>query len=218
MIAQSKVGPLQQESNSMTQKYQQLAFTDAVRKKQEANGSAAAYASSQGENLEPDILGNPEITFIQSRDSFYMATVNSSGWPYIQHRGGPAGFLKALSGSRLIMPDFRGNRQYVTLGNMAEHDKASLFFMDYPRQARLKLLTTVKSVDLSDDEELAQLLQSNGYKAKIDRAFEFAVIAYDWNCPQHITPRYTEADIKTVTDRFTKRIAELEMELNRLKD
>ena len=201
----------------MTQKYQELAFTDAVRAQQEHNGSASAYSHDKSENPENDVLGQAETAFIESRDSFYMATVSSSGWPYVQHRGGPAGFLKVVSPTKMMMPDFRGNRQYVSLGNLAENNRASLFFMDYPRRGRLKIFARVRAVDLSEDDEITKMLAHDSYKGRIERALEFTIEAFDWNCPQHITPRYTETDIRTITDKLTNRIAELEEELKTAK-
>ena len=193
-----------------------MAFTDAVREAQDRNGSAAAYSHERVGDPPADTPGADEIAFIESRDSFYMATVNAAGWPYVQHRGGPPGFLKVINPTTLAMPDFRGNRQYVSVGNLAENDRASLFFMDYPRQARLKIFARVGVVQLEEKPELAARLVDETYKAKIERAFEFTLEAFDWNCPQHITPRYTEDDIRAVTGKLTQRIASLELELEKL--
>ena len=202
----------------MTLKYQSIAFTDDVRAAQERNGSAAAYSHDHETDRPNDVLSEAEQMFIGTCDSFYMASIGANGWPYIQHRGGPAGFLKITSPTTLLMPDYRGNRQYITLGNMAQNDRVSLFFMDYGRQARLKVFARVKEIDLSTNAELRHSLNHPNYKARIERALEFQVEAYDWNCPQHITPRYTQRDIRTATDRMAARIIELENEVERLKN
>ena len=190
-------------------------FTAEVEAEQDAIGAKGAFASRY-DAKQDEPLGANEVAFLTSRTSIYMASVNSAGWPYVQHRGGPPGFLKVINPTTLAMPDFRGNRQYVSVGNLAENDRASLFFMDYPRQARLKIFARVGVVQLEEKPELAARLVDETYKAKIERAFEFTLEAFDWNCPQHITPRYTEDDIRAVTGKLTQRIASLELELEKL--
>ena len=201
----------------MTDKYRELAFTPAVRKAQEAHGSARAYARDMQGSPASDHLGELETDFIQSRDSFYMASVAASGWPYVQHRGGPIGFLKVVDPTTLVMADYRGNRQYISLGNFADNDRVSLFLMDYPRKGRLKIYARVEAIDLAEDAALVELLNNDNYKAKTERALKFSIEAFDWNCPQHITPRYTETDIKAVTQKLTNRITELEKEVADLR-
>jgi len=142
-----------------------------------------------------------------------MATVSENGWPYIQHRGGPAGFLKMLDTKTLAFADFRGNRQYISVGNIAHDDRVSLFLMDYPRQARLKILGRMQAVDLADKPELAASLATPGHKAKIERALVIKVEAFDWNCPQHITQRFTLAEIEPVVSSLRAKIADLEAKL-----
>jgi predicted pyridoxine 5'-phosphate oxidase superfamily flavin-nucleotide-binding protein len=137
-------------------------------------------------------LGEDEIDWLAERDHFYMATVSETGWPYIQHRGGPPGFVKALDERTLAFADFRGNRQYLTVGNLAIADRASLIFVDYPTRARLKLL--VHATTTQDPEVLAKVALPD-YKAVVERAMVLRVEAFDWNCPQHITPRYTLAEL-----------------------
>jgi hypothetical protein len=163
-----------------------------------------------GDTGTAEILGSREAMFLATRDSFYVASTNASGWPYIQHRGGPPGFVKLLGDRRIGFADYRGNRQYVSLGNVATDDRVALFFMDYVRRARLKLLGRKRSVSLDDAPELAAALIDEDYGAKVERGFVIEVEAYDWNCPQHITPRYTQGDMAEVIAPLQRRIAELE--------
>ena len=194
----------------MPHKFAEIAFTPAVRALQEQFGSRSAYAKGEGGPAHHDRLGETEAGFIAARDSFYMASTGETGWPYIQHRGGPAGFIKVL-GERLIgFADFRGNRQYVSLGNFAGNDKAALFFMDYPRRARLKLLGRARSVQLEEEPELIASLAMPDYPAKVERGILIAVEAFDWNCSQHITPRFTASDIAGAIAPLQERIRELE--------
>ena len=153
-----------------------------------------------------------EVAFIAERDSFYMASVSESGWPYVQHRGGPPGFVKVLDDKTLAFPDFRGNLQYISLGNVAADDRVALIMVDYPNRARLKILAHLEVRDLAADPELAARLALPGYKAKVERAFVLRLETFDWNCPQHITPRYTETDIAVAVASLSSRIAELEAE------
>ncbi len=202
----------------MSERYFDLTFTPSVKAAQEDNGSRTAYAKLEGHRDGPDPLTEREAAFIQLRDSFYMATVNETGWPYLQHRGGPVGFVKVLGPTTLGIADFRGNRQYISLGNMAKDDRTALFFMDYPNRARLKVMARTRAVNLADHPDLAQALIDDDYGAKVERGFLFEVEAYDWNCSQHITPRLTEADLDALLTRFKNRIADLEAENKRLKE
>ncbi|MEM7145636.1 MAG: pyridoxamine 5'-phosphate oxidase family protein [Verrucomicrobiota bacterium] len=167
-----------------------LAYTDGVKAAQERYGSR-----KNGERMEASgdrfVLTPKEVAFIGSRDSFYMATAGENGWPYVQHRGGPKGFLRVVGESSLAFADFRGNRQYISTGNVDATKKVSLFLMDYPQRERLKIWAEGRVVDRADDEALVESLNPEGYGAKAERAFFLEVKAYDWNCPQHITPRYT---------------------------
>jgi predicted pyridoxine 5'-phosphate oxidase superfamily flavin-nucleotide-binding protein len=156
-----------------------------------------------------DVLGPNEAGFIAARDSFYMATVSETGWPYIQHRGGPAGFVRVLDEKTIGLADFRGNRQYVSVGNLQTEDRVSLFLMDYPNRARLKILGRARIVDANDKETL-QRLSMPEYKAQVERGILISIEAFDWNCPQHITPRFTLAEIEEGTAPLRQRIAELE--------
>ncbi len=153
-----------------------------------------------------------ERAFIASRDSFYMATVSETDWPYVQHRGGPQGFLKVVDDRTLGFADYRGNRQYISTGNIAANDKVCLFLMDYARRARLKIYAHAEKLSLDDDPKLTDLLATPGYRAKPERLFRLRLEAFDWNCPQHITPRYTEAEIAVAVEPLRQRLAELEAE------
>ncbi len=199
----------------MTAHFFDTVFTPSVKAAQEANGSRRAYARHEGAGREPDRLTELEAAFIASRDSFYMATVGEGGWPYIQHRGGPPGFVKVLSESALGLADFRGNRQYVSIGNLNHDGRAALFFMDYARRARLKLLGRARTVDLGAEPALAAAMVDAGYDAKVERGLVIEVEAFDWNCPRHITPRYTLGEIAPTIDSLKTRIAELEAALAR---
>lgn len=179
----------------MTHRYSEILFTGAVRGAQERFGGR-----EQGERLRAhgpanDTLTDAEREFIQARDGFYLASVSESGWPYVQFRGGPAGFARALDEKTLAYPDFRGNRQYISTGNMEHDDRVALLFMDYARPARLKLLGRARVVDAAQAPQLARQLQLPDYRARVERAVLIAVEAFDWNCPQHITPRYSAAEI-----------------------
>ena len=200
----------------MTSRYLHQFFTSSVKAAQDANGSRQAYARADAPISEPDRLTPREEMFISLRDSFYMATNSASGWPYLQHRGGPAGFVKVLDSGRLGFADFRGNRQYVSLGNLAADDRASLFFMDYARHARLKVLGRVRSIDLADDPAFAEVLVDADYGAKVERGIIVEIDSYDWNCPQHITPRFAENEIERIVKPLQARIAELEERLAQL--
>jgi uncharacterized protein len=195
----------------MAQNYIHTLFTDASRAMQEREGSRTAYARMEdGATGEPDQLGEKEALFIAARDSFYMASVTEEGWPYVQHRGGPAGFLKMLDGNRLGFADYRGNRQYVSTTNLIHLPRVSLFLMDYPNRRRLKILGTARIVDLDEDIALVTALMTPEYSATPERAFVIDVVGFDWNCPQHITPRFTEAEI-------AQAVLPLNAELNQLR-
>jgi hypothetical protein len=177
--------------------YHAIAMTPAVKARQVADGSRAIYARAETGAPACHRMTAREAAFIAARDSFYMASVTETGWPYIQHRGGPKGFLKALDETTLGFLDFRGNRQFLTIGNLDNNDRVALFLMDYAGRKRLKLLGRATSTPLSDRPELARRLALPGYRAEPQRVFTIDVVAFDWNCPQHITPRFTEAEIET---------------------
>lgn len=171
------------------------------------------YGRSQAIPPQPesDPLGMEEVEFIARRDSFYMATVTSDGWPYIQHRGGPAGFLKLLDPQTLGFADFKGNRQLLSTGNLAASDRVSLFLMDYPRRERLKILGYARVLDAQGQGELVdQLTPTPELREKVERLVLIKVLSFDWNCPQYITPRYTEEEVRVAVAPLKRRIAELE--------
>lgn len=200
----------------MGHKFAELAFTPNVKAAQERNGSRNSYARMEGGEARNDRLGSAEAGFIGERDSFYMATVSETGWPYIQHRGGAKGFVQVLDDKTLGFADFRGNRQYVSVGNLAASDRVAMFFMDYPNRTRLKLLGRVTIVESPEDDTIARLA-APGYRAVIERGFLVTVEAFDWNCPQHITPRFTLEDVEQASAPLHQRIAELEGEVARLR-
>lgn len=176
----------------MPRAYAELTFTPKVRAVQEKQGSAASYAKFLAPEVSGgDVLTAREAEFIAARDSFYQATVSETGWPYVQFRGGPRGFLKVLDEKRLAYADFRGNRQYLSVGNLQSNDRISLFLMDYPNRRRLKILGTVELVDIEDDPKLVASLHDPAYHATPERAFVITLAGFDWNCPQHIPQRYT---------------------------
>jgi len=170
-----------------------IAFTDTVKKIQKRKGSRDTYAHMEQRGSWQDIVTKQLADFIAERDSFYMATVNSDGQPYIQHRGGPKGFLKVIDDHTLGFADFKGNRQYISYGNLEENNKVCLFFMDYPNRTRIKLWGTSEVNE--DDEALIKSLSVEDYKGQVERAFIIHVEAWDRNCPQHINPRYTKQEI-----------------------
>jgi predicted pyridoxine 5'-phosphate oxidase superfamily flavin-nucleotide-binding protein len=173
-------------------------------------GRAAQIASAP----ERDLLTEEEQTFIAARDSFYLATISESGWPYIQHRGGPRGFLKMLDAHTLAFADYGGNRQMLSTGNLATNDRVTLFLMDYPRRERLKILGHARVFDARDHAELAQRVHMPGFnQANPERIFTVEVLSYDWNCPKFITPRYTSEEVEAVIEPLRQRITELEQQL-----
>jgi predicted pyridoxine 5'-phosphate oxidase superfamily flavin-nucleotide-binding protein len=192
----------------MAARFMQLALTPAVQAAQERYfGNHQEIASAP----ERDAFTADEAAFIASRDSFYLATTNSDSWPYIQHRGGPAGFLKILGPHLLGFADFKGNRQLLSTGNLDDNDRAALFLMDYPRRERLKVLGHARVLDARENTVLADALSpAPELREKIERLFLIDVVSYDWNCPQYITPRYTAAEVANLVAPLKARIAELE--------
>lgn len=185
-----------------------IAFTPAVKAVQERLGSREIYAKSEtrggwSNTVTPDLAG-----FIAGRDSFYLGTASAEGQPYIQHRGGPKGVLKVLDERHLAFADFSGNLQYISVGNLAENDKVFIFLMDYPNRTRIKIWGRGQVVE--DDPELLARVADPSYSAKPERVFVFEYAAWDRNCPQHITPRYTEEQLHERVRELQERIAQLE--------
>lgn len=197
----------------MAHRYLELAMTPAAKRLQEIDGSREAYARSEGGEEAYHFLGEREASFIAQRDSFYIASVSETGWPYIQHRGGPRGFLRVLDEETLGFLDFRGNRQFLTAGNLLGESRVALFLVDYPGRRRLKLLGRARMRPVAEDPACAEALALPGYMAVAERITTITVEAFDWNCPQHITPRFTETEIAETVTPLHARIAELEAAL-----
>ena len=195
----------------MTYGFLDIASTPSVRAAQAEMGVQNFWTDLPSERSFDRFTEN-ESAFIASRDSFYMASVSETGWPYVQHRGGPQGFLKVLDDRTLAFVDYRGNRQYISTGNLAANDRVCLFLMDYPRRARLKIYAHAEKLALDADPALTELLITPSYRAKPERLFRLRLEAFDWNCPQHITPRYNEAEIAVAVQPLRQRLAELEAE------
>jgi predicted pyridoxine 5'-phosphate oxidase superfamily flavin-nucleotide-binding protein len=200
----------------MTYGFLDITSTPSVRAAQEANGSREVWQRFDGDRASDRFTEN-EIAFIEARDSFYLASVSESGWPYAQHRGGPTGFLKVLDETTLGFADFRGNRQYISLGNISADDRVALILVDYPNRARLKILAHMEARELDAASDLASRLALPGYRGKPERAFLLHLDTFDWNCPQHITPRFTTAEIETAISPLRTRIAALEAENRALR-
>jgi uncharacterized protein len=200
----------------MPYRFLDIAGTPSVKAAQAANGSGQFWKDFKG-NRTFDRFTEAEAEFIAKRDSFYMATVSESGWPYVQHRGGPPGFLRMLDEKTLAFADFRGNLQYISLGNLTANDRAALIMMDYPNRLRLKIYARIEVKDLGANPASAQHLLLPGYRAKPERAFLLHLEAFDWNCQQHITPRFTEAELEAALTQFGVRLGQLEAENKRLE-
>jgi len=179
----------------MGHRYVETLFTPAVKAIQQQQGSRNSYASMEQGADYNDCIGPREAEFIAARNSFYMATVSEDGWPYLQHRGGPDGFLRVLDKHTLGFADFSGNRQYISAGNLSCNDRVALFLMDYPNQRRLKIIGRVEIIGLDQPERLAQL-EMDDYRANVERGFIITLEGFDWNCPQHITPRYSPQELE----------------------
>lgn len=185
-----------------------IAFTSSVKAIQEKYRSRSNYAQMEQFGGWQSEVSEQLTKFLGTMDSFYLSTSNNAGQPYTQHRGGPKGFLKVLDNKTLAFADFSGNRQYITAGNLSENDKAFIFLMDYPNKTRIKIWGTAKVVE--DDKELLASLADESYVARLERVIVFSVEAWDVNCRQHIQERFTQEDIKEITDPLNERISELE--------
>ena len=205
----------------MGRRFQELAFTPLVQQEQKRHGSREQYQRVYDAGKAGDALGAQEQAFIAARDSFYMASVSETGWPYVQHRGGPPGFLKVLDPKLLGFADLRGNKQYISLGNLEHDARVALFLMDYPHQTRLKILGRVEVFEPGDKNrpegdaraaELLPQLKMGEKDAVAERVMLIHVEAFDWNCPQHITPRYTLDELQESLEPVRKRLESLEAE------
>ena len=188
-----------------------IAITPGVRAAQAAMSSDRLWQDFKG-HREFDRFTPDDAAFIAARDSFYMATVSETGWPYVQHRGGPAGFLRVVDERTLGFADYRGNRQYISLGNLSTDDRAALILVDYPNRSRMKIYAHVEPRDLNADPELAARLITPDYKGRAERGYVLRLEHFDWNCPQHITPRFTEAELAAAIQPARERLAALEAE------
>ncbi|MDQ2823212.1 MAG: pyridoxamine 5'-phosphate oxidase family protein [Pseudomonadota bacterium] len=200
----------------MTYGFLDIAVTPGVRAVQEQMGVAHIWQDFQGQRAFDSFTEN-EAAFIAERDSFYMATVSETGWPYMQHRGGPPGFLKLVDEHTLAFADYRGNKQYISTGNVAANARACLFLMDYAQRARLKIYMHVETLTPEENPALTTLVTDVGYQAKIERIFRLRLETFDWNCPQHITPRFTEKEVNAAIAPLRARLAELEAENRKLR-
>ena len=201
----------------MADNFGSLVFTPTVKALQERHGSRLQYARKDEAGPPHDRLGPMEREFIAERDSFYMASVGSTGWPYIQHRGGPAGFLKVIDENTIAFANFSGNKQYISNGNLATDNRVALILVDYPRQARLKLLGRAEIVEGEQAREWVERVRLPEYKATVESVFVIHVEAFDWNCPQHITPRFTARQIRHALEPAEERMQQLEQENESLR-
>ena len=194
-----------------------LVFTPVIKALQERYGSRRQYARREASVFSQDGLGPSEIQFLAECDSFYMASIGATGWPYVQHRGGAKGFLKVIDEHTIAFADFRGNKQFISTGNLTTDDRVALILVDYPRQARLKILGHVKIVEGTEAAEWIEKVRDRDYDAVIERVFVIHVEAFDWNCQQHITPRFTAEQIQTALSGIEDQMRTLEQENERLQ-
>jgi hypothetical protein len=202
----------------MGRSFAEISFTESVKVAQTKYGSRESNQRfEQGENVGNDLTID-EMDFIAERDSFYQATVSETGWPYVQHRGGPIGFLKVINSNTIGYADFRGNRQYLSVGNLSANDRVSIILMDYTNRRRLKIWGRVKIAHASESPELITPLEMPEYRARVERGMIISVEAFDWNCPQHITPRFTENEITEQVKPLHDEIALLKLKLKQYEE
>ena len=194
----------------MAERFMQTVLTPSVLAAQDHYFGRHAVVDSAPER---DPLTDEERSFIEARDSFYMATISENGWPYLQHRGGRPGFLRVVSPTQLAFADYKGNRQMLTTGNLAANDRVALFLMDYPRRERLKILGHARVADARQHPELVAQLAESEARGLVERLFFIDVLSFDWNCPKYITARYTAAEVEAAVAPLKQRIAELEAQL-----
>lgn len=194
----------------MVNNFSDITFTPAVKSAQERYGSRGNNEKIENSNREMNVLTEREKEFIEGRDSFYQATVGENDWPYVQYRGGPTGFLKVLDDKTIGYADFRGNIQYLSVGNLNANDRISLILMDYPNRRRLKIWARASILHEDENPDLLRQLENPTYRARVERAVILKIEAFDWNCPQHIAPRFTEGELEDVLAPLKDRIVELE--------
>jgi predicted pyridoxine 5'-phosphate oxidase superfamily flavin-nucleotide-binding protein len=200
----------------MAKNFAEIAFTDAVKALQEKHGSRKGYERMEKFNVI-DGLSENEMSFISNRDSFYLASIGEKNFPYIQHRGGPKGFVKVLDKNTIGFIDFSGNKQYISVGNFATNNNVALIMMDYPARARLKILAKAEIIELKDNPELLSKLDLGEYEFRPERMMLFHIEAFDWNCPQHIIQRFTVEEIQIAFEPKFQYISKLEEEIENLK-
>ena len=194
----------------MAHKFLDLAFTPQVlHAQQHYFGRSQVLPPAPGN----DPLGPEEKAFIEARDSLYLSSVSETGWPYVQHRGGPVGFCKVTGPDQILFADYKGNRQMLTTGNVASNDRVCLFMMDYPHRERLKILGHLEVLDAREHPDLVQATTTPDLAKLTERLFRIRVVAFDWNCPKYITPRFTADEVQAAMDPLLTRIAELEAQL-----
>ena len=198
----------------MAMKYLNLAITDSVRRAQK---QYYGHAAGITDTPEHDPLGEAENEFIAARDSFYLGTVSETGWPYVQHRGGPKGFLRVLNPTTLAFADYRGNRQLLSTGNLSANNRVSIFLMDYKNRERLKIFGHARVEDARSHPELMSQLSIPDSRANVERIVVTDVISFDWNCPKYITPRYSAEEVEELVGFLREHIAELETTLRTAK-
>lgn len=203
----------------MARAFAEITFTPTVLAEQQRQGTAESYAEFLSAEAAPaDAIGPAEADFIARRDGFFQATVGENGWPYVQFRGGPVGFLKVLDHKTLAYADFRGNRQYLSVGNLRSDDRVSLILVDYPNRRRLKVWGHARIADIEDDPELVAGLHDRSYRAKPERAIVISVAALDWNCPQHLPQRYTLEELEPALAPLREELLRLRAENAALKE
>ncbi|MCF2502415.1 pyridoxamine 5'-phosphate oxidase family protein [Dyadobacter sp. CY107] len=196
--------------------YSKLAFTDGIKAIQQRMGSRNTYERVEKMSFREGLTA-VEANFIGQMDSFYIASYGENDFPYIQHRGGPQGFIKVIDNQTIGIVDFSGNRQYISVGNIAKNPRVSLILLSYPMQARLKVYAEAEIIEISDNPDLYDLLKPEDYKFRPERMLVFHIKAYDWNCPQHITPRYTEQEMLPMLQEQNEYVRKLEEEVRVLK-
>lgn len=201
----------------MGRSYANVMFTPRIKEQQTVHGSRAAYERYERYAEPGDRLSPMERRFLLERDSFYIASTTENGWPYIQHRGGPRGFLHVFDDTSFGFADLRGNKQYISVGNLLNDDRVSLFFMDYPNQLRLKIIGHARIHEGPEAKALIDELYRPEVQVPVERAIVIHIVALDWNCSQHITPRFTQEQVLLYTQTLRERIADLENENTRLR-
>jgi predicted pyridoxine 5'-phosphate oxidase superfamily flavin-nucleotide-binding protein len=206
------------ERNTMTKSFGSLVFTPVVKSLQERYGSRRQYARMEQFGGSPDGFGPDEQEYLRERDTFFMASIGATGWPYVQHRGGPKGLLKVIDAQTIAFADFLGNKQYVSTGNLMTDNRVALIFVDFPRQLRMKVLGRVEILDGEKMKEWLAKVRDPEYNATTERVYVIHVEAFDWNCSQHIIPRFTEEEIREALAPIEKQMQELQEENSNLRE